>query len=91
MANFNWNDSSNNNYGIVAQEVGELYDGSIEYELADSSPSNTIHLTDGANSMVTISSEGFWVRGVKVPQDDKEAETVYNAFKQWLTWANLSR
>ncbi len=38
-----------------------------------------------------ITPEGFWVRGVKVPQDDKEAVTVYNAFKEFLTWANMTR
>jgi len=41
--------------------------------------------------MIRISSEGFWVRGVKVPQDDKEAENVYNAFTAWLAWAELNR
>jgi hypothetical protein len=41
--------------------------------------------------MLKIGPDGFWVRGVKVPADDKEAETVYNAFKQFLTWAELNR
>ena len=34
--------------------------------------------------MIKITDEGFWVRGVQITQDDKEAETVYNAFKQFL-------
>jgi len=51
---------------------------------------NTITLRSGAEEMLKCSPEGFWVRGVKVAQDDKEAEVVYNAFKQWLTWAQLT-
>jgi hypothetical protein len=40
--------------------------------------------------MLKVSPEGFWVRGMKVTQDDKEAETVYNAFKAWMMWAKLN-
>lgn len=53
-------------------------------------PPNTITLRAGAEDMIRCSPEGFWVRGVKVAQDDKEAESVYNAFKQWLVWAQLT-
>jgi hypothetical protein len=41
--------------------------------------------------MLKVGPDGFWVRGVKVEQDDKEAETVYNAFKQFLVWSELNR
>jgi hypothetical protein len=41
--------------------------------------------------MLKIGPDGFWVRGVKVPADDKEAAAVYNGFKQFLTWAELNR
>lgn len=41
--------------------------------------------------MLRISNDGFYVRGKKVAVDDKEAETVYNAFKQFLVWAELNR
>ena len=51
---------------------------------------NAITLRSGSEDMIKCSPEGFWVRGVKVAQDDKEAESVYNAFKQWLTWASLN-
>jgi hypothetical protein len=37
-----------------------------------------------------VSQEGFWVRGVKIEQDAREAETVYNAFKAWMMWAKLN-
>lgn len=49
-----------------------------------------ITLRSGSEDMIHCNTEGFWVRGVKVAQDDKEAEIVYNAFKQWLTWAQLN-
>ncbi len=50
-------------------------------------------MTGSANSdeMIRIDETGFYVRGVKVPADEHEALTVYNAFKQWLAWANLQR
>lgn len=41
--------------------------------------------------MLKVSRDGFWVRGVKVEQDDKEAETVYNAFRAWMVWAELNK
>lgn len=43
------------------------------------------------DEMLKITQDGFYVRGVKVPQDDKEAESVYKTFHQWLTWATLTR
>jgi len=52
---------------------------------------NTITLHSGAEEMIKVGPDGFWVRGVKVAQDDKEAEVVYNAFKHWLTWAQLNK
>jgi len=45
----------------------------------------------GGTEMMRVSPDGFYVRGVKVPVDDKEAITVYNAFKQFLVWAEMNR
>ena len=45
----------------------------------------------GGIETLRISDKGFWVRGKKVEQDDKEALTVYNSFKEWLAWQQLSR
>jgi hypothetical protein len=45
----------------------------------------------GGTEMLKVGLDGFWVRGVKIEQDDKEAVTVYNAFKQWLVWSELNR
>jgi hypothetical protein len=41
--------------------------------------------------MLRVSNKGFWVRGVEVEQDNKEAENVYNSFRQWLTWQHLTK
>ena len=46
---------------------------------------------DGPNEMLRITPEGFYVRGVKLKQDEKEAALVYNAFREWMTWAALTR
>jgi hypothetical protein len=45
----------------------------------------------GGEEMLRVTSDGFWVRGKQVNQDDTEAETVYNAFKAWMIWAQLNR
>lgn len=52
---------------------------------------NTISLHAGGTEMLRVTEDGFYVRGQRVPADDKEAETVYNAFKQFLVWAELNR
>jgi hypothetical protein len=41
--------------------------------------------------MLRVAEDGFYVRGEKVPVDDQEAATVYNAFKEFLVWSRLSR
>ena len=65
----------------------------VEYKLHEPQPSAITFNTGGVNSeeMVRIDKDGFYVRGKKVPVDDNEALTVYNAFKQWLAWANLQQ
>ena len=64
----------------------------MEVKFHEFQPANTITFNVGGNDeMLRVGPDGFWVRGVKVPVDDKEAETVYNAFKQWLAWANLQQ
>ncbi len=55
-------------------------------------PDNTITLHCGSQSeMLKITKDGFYVRGVKVEQDEREAEVVYKAFHQWMMWATLNR
>lgn len=52
---------------------------------------DNIRLTGGGEEMIRIEKDGFYVRGEKVPQDEKEAKRVYEAFKQWLTWSIIDR
>ena len=51
--------------------------------------SNTITCLAGGTEMLRVGPDGFWVRGIKIEQDDNEAQAVYNAFKQWMAWASL--
>lgn len=43
------------------------------------------------SEMLRITKTGFYVRGQLVPQDDKEAEIVYNAFREWMVYSALTR
>lgn len=52
---------------------------------------STITLNSANDEMLRIARDGFYVRGVKIEQDECEAEKVYNAFHAWLTWATLNR
>ena len=60
----------------------------VQFRDATTQPNNITCLA-GGNEMLRIGPDGFWVRGVKVPQDDREAQAVYNAFKQWMAWMSL--
>jgi hypothetical protein len=62
------------------------------YEFYEPKPDAGIAMhAAGGDEMLRVTKNGFYVRGKKIPQDDKEAEVVYNAFKQWLSWAQLQR
>jgi hypothetical protein len=52
---------------------------------------NTITCMVAGEEMLRVEPDGFWVRGKRVEQDDNEAQAVYNAFKAWMTWAQLNR
>ena len=45
----------------------------------------------GPCEMLKVTGDGFYVRGQKVPADEKEAEAVYRAFKQFLVYHALTR
>ena len=49
-----------------------------------------INLTAAGDEMLRVAKDGFYVRGVLVEADEKEAKAVYNAFKQWMTYAILN-
>lgn len=38
--------------------------------------------------LLRISQDGFYVRGVKLEQDENEARALFDAFKEWLDKAN---
>lgn len=79
---------ANHHYGI-----NQNYQyGTIQLDPDYAALQNTITFNTGAPpvEMLKVGPDGFWVRGVKVKQDDKEAETVYNAFKAWMMWAKLN-
>ena len=73
-------------YGAVPPGAHDPFRNSMVH-----APSNTITCLAGGEEMLRVSPDGFWVRGEKVAQDDREAETVYNAFKAWMTWAKLNK
>jgi hypothetical protein len=75
--------------GFEAQEVEQLIPEAV-YKFRDPEPNNIVCMA-GGTEMLKIGPEGFWVRGVKVAQDEREAEAVYNAFKQWLVWSEMNR
>ncbi len=52
---------------------------------------NSLTMIAGGTEMLRVAPDGFYVRGAKIPVDDNEAQTVYNAFKQFLVWAELNR
>jgi len=59
--------------------------------LGKHSDPNTISCLAGGEEMIRVGPDGFWVRGQKVAQDKHEAEAVYRAFKEFLTWSQLTR
>jgi hypothetical protein len=85
--------------GIIAQEVGEAF--SEMFIINDphptpvlsvtSPPENNIVFHSGKSETLKITEDGFYVRGVKVPVDDKEAIAVYKAFKEFLVYHALTR
>ena len=80
------------NYNLNDQNVDSWSKHNVEYQFHTPEKPNAISLMmAGQDEMLKITEHGFYVRGKKVPQDDREAETVYLAFKQWLAWANLQR
>jgi len=71
------------------QETG-LSDGAIQIYAPYEEAAIAMHMA-GGDEMLRVTRDGFYVRGVRVPADAREAESVYLAFKQWLAWANLQR
>lgn len=83
------------NQGIAAQELGQVLSSWVKRSQDDDAveSSDITFKTGGAepSEMLRVAPDGFWVRGQRVPVDDREAETVYRAFREWLTWSHLTR
>ena len=54
-------------------------------------PENNIVFNAGKAEMLKVTEDGFYVRGVKVEADEKEAAAVYRAFKQFLVHHALTK
>ena len=63
----------------------------VEFRVVGDKTPNTTTFFCGGIETLRISDKGFWVRGKKIRQSDREAEIVYNSFKEWLTWQQLTR
>jgi hypothetical protein len=70
--------------------TGSVYDNLSVKDALEESPGNIVFRA-GVSEMMRITESGFWVRGVRVEQDAKEAATVYRVFRQWLIWGQLNR
>lgn len=69
----------------------EIENSEVIHQFQDPTPGSITLSATGNDEMLRVAADGFYVRGVRVPADAQEAETVYNAFKQWLAWANLQQ
>jgi hypothetical protein len=65
-------------------------DDTTIYNFHEPKPNNITMMT-GNTEMLRVAEDGFYVRGVRVEADHKEAATVYTAFKEFLVWSRLSR
>jgi hypothetical protein len=52
---------------------------------------NAVTFFCAGDEMLRFGPDGFYVRGIKLDQDDKEAQLVYNSFKEWLVYQQLAR
>ena len=85
--------------GGVAEEVGEVHSNMyvINNPLprpvisVTAPPENNITFQTGQEEMLRVAEDGFYVRGVKVEADEKEAAAVYKAFKAFLVHHALTR
>jgi hypothetical protein len=71
-----------NQYTDLDLDIGDYSDSRLG--------ANDISLTAAGDEMLRVAKDGFYVRGVRVEADEKEAKAVYEAFKQWMTYAILN-
>lgn len=101
-----WLDQQANSIGNITINTSDLntqdwddwittYTGELDLDIGDYHSdsrlaADDINLTAGGEEMLRVAKDGFYVRGVRVEADAKEAEAVYKAFKQWMTYAILN-
>ena len=68
----------------------QYVDMEMDYTSYNPLGANDIKLNGGGEEMLRVAEDGFYVRGVRVEADEKEARAVYEAFKRWMTWAILN-
>jgi hypothetical protein len=73
---------------VSSWSANNISDSNVTFELPKN---NNVTIFTGSTEMLRVAEDGFYVRGTKVPVDDREAATVYNAFKEFLVWNRLSR
>jgi len=87
-------------YGIIAQEVSEAFSEMFTIQptpqptpvfSVTAPPENNVIFHSGNSETLRITEDGFYVRGVKVPADEKESAAVYKAFKEFLVYHALTR
>jgi hypothetical protein len=69
----------------------EFYTSDPILTVSGATDRNAVTFFSAGVEILKCSNEGFWVRGKKIDQDDREAQIVYNSFKEWLTWQQLNR
>jgi len=97
-----WNDmititGGANDISVDYEDWLAQYDGTVDFSGLEIGPyshsglgADEIKLTAAGDEMLRVAQDGFYVRGVRVEADAKEAKAVYNAFKQWMTYAILN-
>jgi hypothetical protein len=78
------------NWAIDKTTRYNFHEPASEFKFVDNQPNNIVMMTKGTE-MIKVAEDGFYVRGVKVPTDAKEAAIVYKAFKEFLVWSRLNR
>ena len=79
-----WDDWITTYTGALDLDIGN------DWSFVNRLGANDISLTAAGDEMLRVAKDGFYVRGVKVEADAKEAKAVYEAFKQWMTYAILN-
>ena len=76
------------NFTVSSQKLNPLISVS---ELPKEGSGANITFYTNQHEMLKVAEDGFYVRGKKLPVDDKEAQSVYRAFREFLIWSALTR